>query len=261
MSLIKSVKSNLANFWLTIFGVLILSPNVFYVFYKISVEMPWPYLREAQAAGVALYVSWSIVYNTLKGNLKIAFRFALFEVFISICYYWLRLMFETGSFEWNWYIIPAFAFALMLPLSLKEGASYIKDEDSEALTNEQRTHDWTYKLKDGALSMTKEPIAPLVDPEFIKELKIKVEEFKAVSSELGKMKIERDAAIDLTNKRAVELLKSQAEATFHANSVRESGLIINDLTKEIEALKSKAPDQFKVEVVANKEDEFDDWGK
>ncbi len=279
MGLIQKVKSNLANFWLTIFGVLILSPNVFYVFYKISVEMPWPYLREAQAAGVALYVSWSIVSNTMKGNLKIALRFAVFEVFISVCYYWLRLMFETGSFEWNWYIIPAFAFALMIPLSLKEGASYIKDEEVipepkddfnyaskfAGLNTEEvfyNKEDYIKRLEnDLSKELSKKSVvAPLVDPEFTKELEIKIEEFKALESEFGQMKYERDAAVALSNARAEELAKAQTDAKFYANNVRESGLTINQLTAEIEKLKSKSPDTFEVKVI-EATDETDEWGK
>jgi len=211
--------------------------------------MPWPYLREAQAAGVALYVSWSIVYNTLKGNLKIAFRFAMFEMFISVCYYWLRLMFETGSFEWNWYIIPAFAFALMLPLSLKEGASYIKDEE---VIPEPKDH-FNFEFINGVKQNQPEaktvsfaipeeysnPVAPIVDPEFIKELEMKIEEFKALEGEHGQMKSERDAAIALSNTRAEELAKAQAE---------------------IEKLKNKLPDKFEVNVI-EAIDEADEWGK
>lgn len=157
MNLTKKVKSNESAFWLTIFAVLILSPNVFYMFYSVSTEMPWPYLREAQAFGVALYISWSIVYNTLKKRVAIASYYALFEMGISMCYYWLRLMYENDRFEWNWYIIPAFAFAIILPWSVKNYASTIEDSVGE------------------------------------------------IESDMNKIKLERDIAINLSNRRLEEI--------------------------------------------------------
>lgn len=134
MNIIKAIKSNNSAFWQTMLGVLILSPNVFYVFYQIAIHgVDQPFLRyiiTAQSVAVAIYVSWSIVYNTMKKQINQALYFCYFEIFIAGCNYWLRLMFDdTGEFKFNGYIFAALAFTIMLPLSVKAYAATIKDDE------------------------------------------------------------------------------------------------------------------------------------
>ncbi len=139
--LLTNITSNKTALYLTLSAVVVLFPNVFYVFYKVAGDMPIPGLQMAQALLVAVYISWSIVYFTLKGDTRTAVGFATFEMFISFFYYWLRLMYEHGHFEWNWYIIPAIAFAVFLPWSVKNYAgSIIKP----ALASEKSV-DYEYK--------------------------------------------------------------------------------------------------------------------
>lgn len=97
-------------FWVAMVTTVLLAPNTYFVYYSIS-QFISPY-REIAAAGVALVLSASIMFYTLRGNIKMASYFAWFEMSISAYYYttWIGL---------DWGLIPAYSFTLMLPTSLK----------------------------------------------------------------------------------------------------------------------------------------------
>jgi hypothetical protein len=71
-----------------------------------------PIWRELASAGVALLVASGILIYTLHGDIKIANYYMWFEISVSAFYY-------AVSIGWDWWIIPAFSFVFMLPVSLK----------------------------------------------------------------------------------------------------------------------------------------------
>ena len=119
-------------FWVAIFTTILLSPNTYFVYYSISQFVsPW---REGFSGGVALVLAASIMFYTLRGNIKMASYFAYFEMSISAYYYitWIGL---------DWALFPALAFTLMLPTSLKWYAKdaielQAKEEVAEVATPE-----------------------------------------------------------------------------------------------------------------------------
>lgn len=125
---VKLLTSDRTAFYLTMFAVIVLFPNAFYMLYKIGGDMPIYGLRFAQAFIGGVYISGSIAYFTIKKDMKTAYAFAVFEMLISFFYYWNRLMFESGDFKMNWYIIPACLIAAFLPWSVK---NYAKAAASE----------------------------------------------------------------------------------------------------------------------------------
>jgi hypothetical protein len=148
MNIIKAIKSNKSAFWQTLLGTTILAPNVYYVFYKIiswgvdPATLKIPYILEAHAVAVAIYVSWSIMYNTMKKQINMALYFCYFEIMVSGCNYIIRLMFDAeGNFYFNGYIIMAMAFTIMLPMSVKAYAATIKDDEEEEKPGEKLYND------------------------------------------------------------------------------------------------------------------------
>lgn len=136
--MLKTLQHNNFALWLTMASVLFLSPNCFYVFHRISTEhvdtnpaLDIPALRIIQAIGVALLIAFAIVYYTVKKNKKVALGFAWFEFFISTCYYWISLMVTPDGIVWNWYFVPAMAFAIVLPWSVKSYADEINLEEGK----------------------------------------------------------------------------------------------------------------------------------
>jgi len=121
------VTSRRTAFYLTLSAIIVLFPNFFYMMYKIGGDMPIHGLRLTQALIAGVYVSGSIAYFTLRGETRIAYAFAIFEMFISFFYYWNRLMFDdAGNWHMNWYIIPACLIAMFLPWSVKNYASVVR---------------------------------------------------------------------------------------------------------------------------------------
>lgn len=114
MKIISFFKSTEYKLYMTLFTVAALTPNVFYVFHSFSVFQPiWRVLFSGM---VALIVAGSIMNYTLDKNIRVARYYMLFEVSISAFYY-------ITTIGWDWGLIPAFSFTLMLPLSLEGYAS------------------------------------------------------------------------------------------------------------------------------------------
>lgn len=115
--LLNFLRSNRFILYVAMFTVLFLTPNTFYVFHKLSVfPSPW---REVVSGGVALIVAASIMIYTLRKNYKVAQYYCYFEIVIS-GYYYVEML------GWDWRLIPAMAFTLMLPVSV---AHYTKEID------------------------------------------------------------------------------------------------------------------------------------
>lgn len=119
IALLNFIRSNRFILYVAIFTVIILSPTTYFVFHSLSVFI-FPY-RELASAGVALIVASSIMIYTLRKNYKVAMYYSLFEISIG-AYYYITML------GWDWALIPAFSFTLMLPISVYH---YTKEIDVE----------------------------------------------------------------------------------------------------------------------------------
>jgi fatty acid desaturase len=108
--LLNFMRSNKFILYVALFTVLFLAPNTYFVFHSFSIFIS-PY-REIISAGVALIVASSIMIFTLRKNVKMAAYYALFEVSISAYYYIAMVI------GWDWGLIPALSFTVVLPLSV-----------------------------------------------------------------------------------------------------------------------------------------------
>jgi hypothetical protein len=107
--LLNFIRSNKFILYVAIFTVIFLSPNTFFVYYSFSDFAP--IYREIASAGVSLIVAASILIYTLRKNYKMAKYYSFFEVTISAYYY-------VTMIGWDWGLIPAIGFTLVLPASV-----------------------------------------------------------------------------------------------------------------------------------------------
>lgn len=108
--LLEFLRSNKFILYVALFTVIALSPTTYFVFYSFSIFIP-PY-REIASGAVAAIVAASIMIYTLRKNYKVALYYSLFEVTISAYYYIAMVV------GWDWALIPALCFTLMLPTSV-----------------------------------------------------------------------------------------------------------------------------------------------
>lgn len=120
LKLLRFLQSDQFILYVAIFTVIFLSPNTYYVYDNLS-RLITPY-REIASAGAALITSASIMIYTLRKNYAVAEYYAWFEMSISAYYY-----IETIGFDWP--LIPALSFTIMLPLSLKGYSREIKSSE------------------------------------------------------------------------------------------------------------------------------------
>lgn len=124
IKLLNFIKSSKFILYVAIFTVIFLSPNSYFVYYSLSVFTS-PY-REIASAGVALIVAASIMIYTLRKNYKMAKYYSWFEVSISAYYYIITI-------GWDWALIPALSFTIILPISVyhytKEIENGLPEED------------------------------------------------------------------------------------------------------------------------------------
>lgn len=107
--MLNKIKSNSFMGWAAIFTVLFLAPNTYFVYHYFSVFVsPW---REIASLGVALIIAASILIYTLRRNFVVAKYYTFFEILISSYYY-------INTIGWDWGLIPAFGFTLILPISV-----------------------------------------------------------------------------------------------------------------------------------------------
>ena len=108
--LLEFLRSNRFILYVAIFTVIALSPTTYFVFYSFSIFTS-PY-REIASCTVALIVAASIMIYTLRKNYKVALYYSWFEVSISAYYYIAMVV------GWDWALIPALSFTVMLPISV-----------------------------------------------------------------------------------------------------------------------------------------------
>lgn len=108
--LLNYIRSNKFILYVAIFTVIALSPTTYFVFYSFSIFTS-PY-REVASAAVAAIVASSIMIYTLRKNYQMAMYYSMFEVTISAYYYIAMVV------GWDWALIPALSFALVLPTSV-----------------------------------------------------------------------------------------------------------------------------------------------
>jgi hypothetical protein len=116
--LLEKLRSDHFILYVAIFTVLFLTPNTYYVFYELSIFIS-PY-REIASAGVSLIVASSILIYTLRKNLRMAEYYSWFEVSIS-SYYYITIV------GWDWALIPALSFTIVLPVSVYYYAQELGD--------------------------------------------------------------------------------------------------------------------------------------
>lgn len=128
--LLNFLRSNKFILYVAIFTVIVLAPNTYYVFHKLSVFIS-PY-REIVSGGVALLVAASIMIYTLRKNFEVAKYYSMFEVGISAYYY-------VDMLGYDWRLIPAFMFTLMLPVSVY---GYTKEIDVDINQDDEQMNKW-----------------------------------------------------------------------------------------------------------------------
>lgn len=107
--MLNKIKSNSFMGWAAIFTVLFLAPNTYFVYHTFSVFQS-PY-REIASIGVALIIAGGIMIYTLRKKFMVAKYYTIFEVYISAYYY-------INTIGWDWGLIPALGFTLILPISV-----------------------------------------------------------------------------------------------------------------------------------------------
>lgn len=108
--LLEFLRSNKFILYVAIFTVLSLAPTTYFVFYSFSIFIS-PF-REIASAAVAMIVASSIMIYTLRKNYRVALYYSWFEVSISAYYYIAMVI------GWDWALIPALSFTIMLPISV-----------------------------------------------------------------------------------------------------------------------------------------------
>lgn len=131
IKLLNFLRSNRFILYVAIFTVIFLAPNTYYVFYSFSVFAS-PY-REIASGGVAAIVAASIMIYTLRKNYTVAQYYSWFEISIS-AYYYIRMV--VG---WDWGLVPALSFTLMLPISVYY---YTKEIDVDVEDNNPELLKW-----------------------------------------------------------------------------------------------------------------------
>ncbi len=147
--LLEYLRSNSFILYVAIFTVIFLAPNTYYVYYSFCVFKS-PY-AEIASAGVALIVAASIMIYTLRKNYKVAKYYSLFEVSISAYYY-------TISIGWDWGLIPALAFTIMLPISVYH---YTREIEKKEENNNDEAVDEYVKYQEDVIESKNNIIAAL----------------------------------------------------------------------------------------------------
>lgn len=125
MKALQFLKSTAFMFYACIATVVFLAPNSYFVYHSFSMFTEgW---KIVASAGVSVIIASGIMIFTARRNEKVAMLFAYFEAGIAIYYYII-------SIGWDWGLIPAFGFALILPYSVKMYANELIKDDIEAST-------------------------------------------------------------------------------------------------------------------------------
>lgn len=106
---LELLRSDRFILWVAIATLPLFSSNTYYVYNKISV-LNEPY-RNIVSLGVALVLASFIMIYTLRKNFTMAKYYSYFEALISAYYY----IYTIG---YDWALLPAFGFTLILPASL-----------------------------------------------------------------------------------------------------------------------------------------------
>jgi len=133
IKLLEFLRSKRFILYVTIFTVIWLAPNSYYVFFSFCVFKP--IYREITSGGIALIIASAIMIYTLRKNHTMATYYAWFEFSISAYYY-------ISTIGLDWGLIPALSFAAIMPLSVKNYAKEIENKIEENATiapkNEQK---------------------------------------------------------------------------------------------------------------------------
>lgn len=116
MKELELFRSQRFMFYITLFTVVALAPNTYYVFHLLSVFMA-PY-RELFSGFVAAVIAGAIMLYTVRKNKDVALNFAYFEVMVSGYYY-------ISTIGFDWALIPALGFAMIMPYSVSQSAQEI----------------------------------------------------------------------------------------------------------------------------------------
>lgn len=139
IKLLEFLKSKKFILYVAMFTVIFLSPNTYYVFYSFCVFKP--IYKEVASAGVAIIIAASIMIYTLRKNDRMASYYAWFEVSISAYYY-------ISTIGWDWGLIPALSFAIIMPISVKNYAKELNILPEKRSVLDQKTPEKSFQISD-----------------------------------------------------------------------------------------------------------------
>jgi hypothetical protein len=114
-----------------IISTLILAPNTYWVYHSMMKNFV-PIWREIVSAVIAVVTVAGILIYTIRGNIRVANYYMWFEISMSAFYYIITI-------GWDWWLIPAFSFVFMLPISLKHYTTELNKDKEE----KEQQQDWT----------------------------------------------------------------------------------------------------------------------
>lgn len=196
-----------------LFSVLWLTPNTYWVYYSMMNKFS-PGWRELVSGGMALIVASGILIYTIRGNTKVANYYMWFEISISSFYYIITI-------GWDWWLIPAFSFVFMLPVSLKHYTSELNKDmegapapDILAMKTMQAELD-TYK-------------------EWAAKAEVAAVEAKTINENLQQRMADASAeaeGLHFTNRQTIENM--QAEIDLRCEELKQKDEQIYDLQAEV----------------------------
>lgn len=170
--LINFFRSRQFVLYVALFSVLWLTPNTYYVYVSFSAfESPY---KELAGTGVALIVAASIMIYTIRKSEKIAYYYSLFEMSIS-AYYYIQII------GWDWALIPALSFTVMLPISVK---GYTKEIDEDLEVKEPKAMPLGQTANPIRVSTIEESIANMKAMESNMELPLPTENLNKYVAEI-----------------------------------------------------------------------------
>lgn len=144
MKELELFRSQRFMFYVTLFTVIALAPNTYYVFHKLSVLNP--IYRELFSLFVAAVIAGAIMLYTVRKNVPVALNFAYFEVMVASYYY-------ISTIGLDWALIPALGFAMIMPYSVSKSAEEIDrialvEEGPMQITGQELREDAPAELKE-----------------------------------------------------------------------------------------------------------------
>ncbi len=190
---------------LAIFSVLWLTPNTYWVYFSMMKGFS-PGWRELVSGGMALIVSSGILIYTMRGNMKIANYYMWFEISISTFYYCITI-------GWSWWLIPAFSFVFMLPVSLKHYTAELnKDEEKDKVEQDLSWELSAIKIDEAKNNIIIQNMAAKITEqnEIISDLHQTIKTKPTVEVEAEKVIVEKNNLGNMSEDQLISLMKNNS---------------------------------------------------